>query len=51
LVWAAGIYGRPMFCFIFTNVDLRAVHREIYQKYFNMDIDGICQVHPESAIL
>ena len=36
---------------LFEDVDPRAVHEEIYQKYFNMDIEGICQVHPESAIL
>jgi iron complex transport system substrate-binding protein len=36
---------------LFEDVDPRAVHEEIYQKYFDMDIEGVHQVYPESAIL
>ncbi len=32
---------------LFEDVDPRAVHEEIYEKYFHMDIEGICQVYPE----
>lgn len=34
---------------LFEDVDPRAVHEEIYEKYFDMEIERIHQVHPEST--
>ena len=34
---------------LFEDLDPRAVHEEIYSKYFEMEIDYVHQVYPESA--
>lgn len=33
---------------LFKDIDPRAVHKELMKKYFDMDIDGIFQVYPDS---
>jgi iron complex transport system substrate-binding protein len=34
---------------LFEDVDPRGVQEEIYEKYFDMDMEGVCQVYPESV--
>lgn len=35
---------------LFLDVDPRAVHQEIYQKYFDMDMEGVFQAFPENVL-
>ncbi|OPY55095.1 MAG: hypothetical protein A4E49_00580 [Methanosaeta sp. PtaU1.Bin112] len=35
---------------LFKDIDPRAVHKELLQKYFDMNIDGIFQVYPDGPV-
>jgi len=35
---------------LFKDIDPRAIHKELLQKYFDMNIDGIFQVYPDSPV-
>lgn len=35
---------------LFRDIDPRAVHEELLRKYFDIDIDGISQVHPDAPV-
>jgi len=44
-------YARWFHPHLFEDIDPRAVHEEIYRRYFDMGMEGVSQVYPEGAAL
>jgi iron complex transport system substrate-binding protein len=44
-------YARWFHPHLFEDIDPRAVHEEIYRRYFDMEMEGISHVYPEGAAL